>query len=177
MRTDTRHYEPRTRLGSQHHRALQMLSLGDACSTALRATCQTGHTLPDLPNFRRRILETLRDRELIESAGRDQWRITHRGTLELQALAGAPEPAQRSAVLAAATGRPEMTRPALPEGIDYQMLTSSPARPMSETDKRPAPVRRDGMQFAEYPSRRGNRLYYRDGRVTDMEGNRLEVGA
>jgi hypothetical protein len=31
--------------------------------------------------------------------------------------------------------------------------------------------RADGLQFMQLPSRRGNRLYWRDGRITDLDGN------
>lgn len=37
--------------------------------------------------------------------------------------------------------------------------------------ERPTPVRADGLEFLKYPSRRGDLLHYRDGRITDLAGN------
>lgn len=173
---DARHVQRRMRSGSQQHRTLQMLALGDACSSALRATCQTDCTLPDLAGYRNHVLFKLRDRELIESVSRDQWRLTPRGALALQSIESPPGSAGvQTQRRAGSVFEPPAF--ALPPGVDHHMLTSSPVRSMTEADKRPVPVRRDGMEFAAYPSRRGNRLYYRDGRVTDIAGNPVEVGA
>lgn len=41
----------------------------------------------------------------------------------------------------------------------------------------PAPLRPNSEDALQYPSRVGQRLYYRDGRITDLSGNPLKKGA
>lgn len=53
---------------------------------------------------------------------------------------------------------------------DEHLLYTGQHRPCSHTDQMP-PVPRPGSQDADrFPSRRGGRLYYADGRVTDLLG-------
>lgn len=48
-------------------------------------------------------------------------------------------------------------------------------RALSHADAHPCTARAGSEQALAYPSRRGNRLYWRDGRVTDLQGVALEV--
>jgi hypothetical protein len=43
-------------------------------------------------------------------------------------------------------------------------------RAMSDADAHPCTSRAGSEQALGHPSRRGNRLYWRDGRVTDLQG-------
>ena len=57
---------------------------------------------------------------------------------------------------------------------DPRLLTHSPVRrATSRADLRPPALRPGGQQFLRMPSRFGNRLYYRGGMVTDIDGNAL----
>lgn len=65
---------------------------------------------------------------------------------------------------------------ALASATDPAMLTRSPARMrsnMADTDA--APVRPGGEQALTLPSRIGDTLRYRDGRVTDMAGAPVQL--
>lgn len=54
------------------------------------------------------------------------------------------------------------------------LLTRSPSRGRaSQADLAPAAPRAGSLLSLEYPSRIGRRLFYRDGRVTDLQGNAL----
>lgn len=61
-------------------------------------------------------------------------------------------------------------------GVDVSLLTGCGRRTsLGSGDKRP-PVQRPGAaQADQYPSRRGDRLYYADGRVTDLQGRPLQA--
>lgn len=59
-----------------------------------------------------------------------------------------------------------------PPGVDASALTRSPVRTAaSQADLRPPPTRPGADAGLELPSRFGDRLHYRDGRVTDLQGN------
>lgn len=161
------------RRGSVQHEALRQLFVHDAMTgEALRKAIDHGN-VPSAPYFRENVLGALEGRLLIEPIGRGEYRITRTGRQVVIDLAVAPT----ARVTPIHAPSPAFVRPQLLPGVDFHLLLSSPARSMSDADKRPTPVRRDGMDFAQWPSRRGDRLYYRDGRVTDMDGNRIEVRA
>lgn len=152
------------------HKVLTMLTLGgNANATELYAACAGRDD--GLTVFRMTVLKNLRHREFIEAGPQGTLRITERGRI---AIGAAPAPAP-----AARRGTTTAEGLCLAEGIERWMLTTSPgrARSMTEADKLPPPMRRDGQEHLQHPSRRGNRLYYRDGRVTDLAGNPLEVSA
>lgn len=157
--------------GTTQHKVLSLLlGAGAANLSDLHGACANDE--PDVRAFRRRVLAPLRDRDLLTQVAGTKYIITNRGRI---AIAGeSAEPAARSRFEAKA----DPAELPLTPGIERWMLTSSQgrARSMTEADKAPAPVRSDGMEFTRHPSRRGNRLYYRDGRVTDMDGNPIEVG-
>lgn len=60
-------------------------------------------------------------------------------------------------------------------GIDPAQLTSSPAKLSSAADNRPQPIRPGADNGLGLPSRMGDRLHYRNGLVTDLDGNVLQA--
>lgn len=52
-----------------------------------------------------------------------------------------------------------------------QFAIAGPRMPLTPTDtpRIPEPIRAGGLDFRQYPSRMGNRLYYRDGRVEEIK--------
>lgn len=71
--------------------------------------------------------------------------------------------------------QPELLKPyeVLAPGVgDWRLLTSSPsARAASPADLAPPPPRLGSEDALRCPSRIGNQLVYRDGRITDLAGN------
>jgi hypothetical protein len=165
------------RRGSLQHETLRHLFVHEsATQDDLRKAVDEGN-IPSAPYYRQNVIDVLELRELIERVGRGEYRITRAGRQMVMQLAEAPAARLSSVSPMGSRAASDFVQPTLPNGIEFHLLISSPARSMSDADKRPPPVRREGMDFAQWPSRRGNRLYYRDGRVTDMDGNRLEVEA
>lgn len=158
--------------GGAQHKALTLLLSCSATVEELFAA--RGSRDGSLTEFKANVLLPLRKRELLQQGPGGTLRITDRGrqALGLPAQGQAPRSVFERE-------RDQSGELQLAPGIERWMLTSSPgrARSMTEADKLPPPIRRDGMVHLQYPSRRGNRLYYRDGRVTDMAGNTIEVGA
>lgn len=165
------------RRGSLQHETLRTLFVQDsATQDDLRKAVDHGN-VPSAPYFREKVIDVLELRELIERIGRSEYRITRAGRQMVMQLAESPSARLSSASVFARQATSDFVHPTLPPGIEFSLLISSPARSMSDADKRPPPIRRDGLEFAQWPSRRGDRLYYRDGRVTDLAGNRIEVSA
>ena len=81
--------------------------------------------------------------------------------------------------------RPDLTPVVLPEpaptrqapaeaGVEPAALTRSPVRLASSAADQATPPMRPGAEAClAVPSRMGDTLHYRDGRVTDMQGNVL----
>jgi hypothetical protein len=165
------------RRGSLQHETLRTLFVHESSTQeALRKSVDEGN-IPSASYFRQNVIDVLEARDLIEQIGRGEYRITRAGRQMVMQLAEAPSARLSSVSAFGQRNTFDFVQPRLPEGIEFRLLISSPARGMTDADKRPPPVRRDGMDFAQWPSRRGNRLYYRDGRVTDMDGNPLQVSA
>jgi hypothetical protein len=59
--------------------------------------------------------------------------------------------------------------------VAMQELTRSPAKPSSDADNRPPPVRAGAEDALGLPSRIGDKLHYRSGLITDMAGNVLQA--
>lgn len=158
--------------GSPQHKVLTLLVSCYANLDELYAACACRDE--SVTQFKGNVIQPLRKRELLEAGPAGTLRITDRGrqAIGLPTLNKPPR-----GVFARERDEPAEMR--LAPGVERWMLTSSPgqARSMTEADKLPPPVRSDGMEHLQHPSRRGNRLYYRDGRVTDMAGNPIEVGA
>ena len=72
---------------------------------------------------------------------------------------------------------PELPTPAelIAPGVgDARLLTSRPVRATaSAADLAPPPPRPGSEQALNLPSRLANTLHYRDGRVTDLDGNEV----
>jgi hypothetical protein len=79
------------------------------------------------------------------------------------------------------TQQPELLKPAEiihPFCGDPRLLTRSPVRSVaSAADLAPAAPRAGSEGALELPSRIGGRLFYRNGRVTDLAGNPITKGA
>lgn len=61
-----------------------------------------------------------------------------------------------------------------PGAGDPRLLTRSMVRSnASAADLAPPPARHGSLAGLEHPSRMGNRLHYRDGRVTDLHGKAI----
>lgn len=58
----------------------------------------------------------------------------------------------------------------IPDHLQVLMKRSPSRRTASAASQRPSPRRLGSLQFLEAPSRHGDTLRYRDGRVTDMAG-------
>jgi hypothetical protein len=59
---------------------------------------------------------------------------------------------------------------------DPALLTRSPIRSIASAADLAPPAQRPGAQDAlAHPSRIGDRLHYRDGRVTDLQGNPIKT--
>jgi hypothetical protein len=65
--------------------------------------------------------------------------------------------------------------PSVAPGIDPAQLTSSPAKLSSAADNRPQPIRPGADNGLGLPSRMGNTLRYRNGLITDLDGNVLQA--
>lgn len=77
--------------------------------------------------------------------------------------------------------QPELLTPAEiidPGAGDPRLLTRSPVRSIaSAADLAPPPPRRGSETAIHLPSRHGDTLRYRDGHVTDLQGNLIHKGA
>ena len=72
---------------------------------------------------------------------------------------------------------PAAPAPIADASVDPHTLTKSPAKPSSDADNRPPPVRAGAEDALGLPSRIGDKLHYRSGLVTDMAGNVLQTPA
>ena len=70
---------------------------------------------------------------------------------------------------------PAAPRPVAVATVQVRDLTRSPAKPSSDADNRPPPVRAGAEDALGMPSRIGDKLHYRSGLVTDMAGNVLQA--
>lgn len=168
------------RKNTRHHKALQLLAVAEHVDGHHLHAIIDPEQSDSFARFRRDVLEELFERELAERMTATAWRIT---------------PAGRR-VLAAFEGRFEVGTPAndehgeslwetghhcrpidLANERDRGLLTTSKKRPTSEADLHPCTTRPGSEDFRQHPSRRGDRLYYRDGRVTDLDGNLISGAA
>lgn len=93
----------------------------------------------------------------------------------------ADEPASTEALSGRPVRHSHLADPsAAAPGLDprfLDLLTSSAQRRMAlgTGDMRPPVARPGSMSSTQHPSRRGNRLYYPDGRVTLLDGTPLQM--
>lgn len=138
-----------------------------------------------MPQYRRDIIANLEARGYIEPGPAPRtWRLLPAARAELErAAAGlgaraslladaddAPEPSAAVPMAAHLPGeRPtlaDLVRPDLREAITRSIVRP----PMSAADRAPCTERAGADEALRCPSRRGSRLYWRDGRVTTLDG-------
>lgn len=105
-------------------------------------------------DFRREVLDRLRDKDLAHADVVTGWSITRKGRELLVDLGD--QAANDPVAVSIATPR-----------------TFVPAGVLSTGPLDRVPDRPGSSDFARCPSRRGDRLYHRDGRVTDLDGNEV----
>lgn len=134
--------------------------------------------------YRRDVLDNLSERGYIApGAERRTWRLREAARGELARIESglhgrtlpaaaeeAAEPALQARLAAQVRNQPAGWADLVPPEL-RPMLTRGIIRPlMSAADRRPCVERAGGSEALQWPSRRGNRLYYRDGRVTTLDG-------
>ena len=183
--------------GRRAVRTLELLAqVGETCADAVHeATLHAGvnagrehgaaHSSAAL--FRRDVILVLHDRGYIEpGAERRTWRITGDARALLPRLRAGERCPRR---LPAAPGSQTLdddevdeadddrvSRTAKPTPDDNPLLAAAvrcgmQRRALSDADAHPCTSRAGSEQALGHPSRRGNRLYWRDGRVTDLHGS------
>ena len=144
--------------------------------------------------FRRDVIFVLHERGYIEpGTERRTWRISAAGREALPRLRNgeripAKVPAPRRGWAASPTAHDDDDDDAAADGTAPSARQQPPAaaadnpllaaavrcgmqrRAMSDADAHPCTSRAGSEQALGHPSRRGNRLYWRDGRVTDLQG-------
>lgn len=120
------------------------------------------------------LLESMTTRHLVDRVDTIKYGLTKRGTAAL-ALIDEARPKRRTA-LEWVEHQADVPVPTLGYTLDQiPLLTRSPAhRSATTAELRGTPPREGGLKFLEAPSRFGNTLRYRNGRVTDMAGNELQ---
>ena len=115
-----------------------------------------------------RVVRIQSDLLCITAYGTDRLEDANDSHGQLVDVVGTPGPRRRQV--------PEgsIVPPAAP-GIDPAQLTSSPAKLSSAADNRPQPIRPGADNGLGLPSRMGDRLHYRSGLVTDLDGNVLQT--
>lgn len=118
-----------------------------------------------------RLLESLFSRQLVDRDG-VKYGLSRRGAQALLLIDQARNvhAAERDAV----AGRTDERDDGVRWFADQQqqlLMKRGRIRATSEADLRPAPARTGSLRFLDFPSRYGNTLRYRDGRITDMAGN------
>ena len=135
----------------------------------------------DRSDFVANVLRPMIERGMVRPHGHDRYAITADG----RGLLAVIEP-ERAALPAAdaPTGIPlrhafraDPSAVAEP-GVDIRLMTGCGRRvALGSGDARP-PVERPGAaQAQQHPSRRGDRLYYADGRVTDLHGTPIATAS
>lgn len=156
--------------GTRHERVLSVLAQRDSADDdTLRRAANTRTTNTGPVEFERQVLRALRERGLIAHTEQWEWQITPEGRDLMRQLNRLTAHEADRAAGSNLDANPMPERPALNEA-DEHLLFAGQRRPCSHTDLMP-PTPRPGSQDAErFPSRRGARLYYADGRVTDLLG-------
>lgn len=142
------------RAGTKKHLALRCLLLrGQQTVNQLhRATGCTGHY--SLKAFKLEVLLPLRESEFVEHHRKtDTWEITAEGTQEL--------------VRIEEVVKPYVGQIAAPRTISKMSGTCPPDAQMS--------LRPGAMDWSAIPSRMGDKLHYRDGRITRLLADGSEV--
>ncbi len=120
------------------------------------------------------IQQLIKAGDLVRDTGSDLLGLTLPGARKAREIER-----ERAADVAARPWRTEPVPAAPPPvavpTVDVQDLTRSPAKPSSDADNRPPPVRAGAEDALGLPSRIGDKLHYRSGLITDMAGNVLQA--
>lgn len=119
-----------------------------------------------------RVVRIQSDLVCITTHGTERLEAVNEDRGQLVDVAGTPRPRRRR--LPEGTVASAIAPPVVP-GIDPAQLTSSPPKLSSAADNRPQPVRPGADNGLGLPSRMGGELRYRDGLVTDLDGNVLQA--
>lgn len=84
------------------------------------------------------------------------------------------EPASGVPVRARAVADPAKAAPDLDVRHLHQLTGCTRVAITTTADASPPPDRAGSGHAAQFPSRRGERLYWPDGRITDLQGNAIE---
>lgn len=122
-----------------------------------------------------KVLESLFERDLVHRMSGILYGLTKRGHTALALIDGAR--AARHVSITMEREAMQLARyrcaSSVEEDPQVQLMKRGRIRATSQADLRPQPPRVGSLKFLECPSRWGNKLHYRDGRVTDLAGNPL----
>lgn len=157
--------------------------------TALLAACNAAKLgagrKRTMTHYRRDILHNLHDRGYIEPGPQPRtWRLRDAARAELAHISIGQRidaSLHEQAEPAAATLQAQLTaarQTAADELLRHDLRAAATGRglsrpPMSAADRSPCVQRAGADEALQCPSRRGNRLYWRDGRVTSMDGSHV----
>lgn len=166
------------RRGSRQHCALLAMeaSLPDSAALDDLLRCREPYTC-DRSDFVGRVLQPLVERGQVRMDGRDRYTITASGRdmlVQIEPERGAAQPGDApTGIPVRHAYRADPSAACLP-GVDVSLLTGCGRRTsLGSGDARPPVQRHGAAQAQQHPSRRGDRLYYADGRVTDLQGHPL----
>lgn len=149
------------------HTALRILLRAECTREQLLDRLQERH--PETTIHVDDIIRRLTGQQHVTQDG-DRLGLTDDGDTFARAL-----PAEHQTAYAGNLSEFERRTATLAEGLHPDLLTSSPTRHLaSAADLRAAPVRPGGEQHLQPPSRIGDRLHYRDGRITTMDGTEVQ---
>jgi hypothetical protein len=118
------------------------------------------------------LLASMMERELLLRDG-VLYGLSKRGAAALQLIDAARETRRIGAEDEILSAAPKPANE-IPDSLRLLMMSSPVRGCASAADLAPRAPRPGSLQFLEAPSRFGNTLRYRDGRITDMAGNNLK---
>lgn len=165
---------PHPRRGSRQHLLLEHLHHSPSSSSFFVLLEQLA---PDrsASDYRYEVLQPLVDMGWVEVVAGDRYAITSEGIGVLRKVDPASIGDRPSGLpVRGGAGRADPAAQAVP-GTDVSMMTGCGRRTaMGSGDQRPPRDREGAAEAVQHPSRRGDRLYYADGRVTTLDGTLIE---
>lgn len=170
------------RRDSRQHRALLAMesSGSDSASLTDLLRCREPYVC-DRSDFVANVLRPLIERGLVRHHGHERYAITEAGrdmlvTIEPERMA-LMKPESPTGIPVRHAFRADPSAVAEP-GVDTRLMTGCGRRVTLGTgDARPPVDRHGAAQAQQHPSRRGDRLYYADGRVTTIAGDPVAEAA